>query len=330
MLYSPSHWFLRHRLKLRALTLLVAMDDHASLQRAADTLGMTQPAASKMLAELEQMLGLTLFQRFPRGVEATPFGAGVIRRARHVLSELNLVWDEASASRADAAHQIAIGSIKAPALSMVPRAIAAFQTQFPKSRVNLMVDSSPELMLKLKRDELDIVVGRLSHDLQAQAFAYEPLVDEQPAHVVARPSHPWHQRQAVHWDELAQAQWIVPPQGSLMRLKFESLFVQQKIMLPQRLVETQDLDIIRRLINQTDMVAVLTDEVATACECVQVPCVSELLPLQMQGFGLITKQGRPLSNSVQAMKKILKTMAQAQYDTRHGSQLQARPTKKPA
>ncbi len=314
MLYSPSHWFLRHRLKLRALTLVVAMDDYASLQRAADALGMTQPAASKMLAELEKMLGLALFQRFPRGVEATVAGASVIRRARHVLSELNHVWEEVSASRADAAHHIAIGSIKAPALTMVPRAIAEFQTQFTQSRVNLMVDSSPELMLKLRRDELDIVVGRLSPELDPEAFDYEALVDEQPVHVVARPTHPWHTRQTMTWDELAQALWIMPPQGSLMRLKFESLFVQQKIMPPQRLVETHDLDTIRRLISQTDMVALLTDEVAKACESVQVRCVSELLPLQMQGFGLITKQGRALSNAVQAMKAILKAMGQAQYN----------------
>jgi DNA-binding transcriptional LysR family regulator len=169
------------------------------------------------------------------------------------------------------------------------------------------------LMLKLSRDELDIVVGRLPPDLAPQAFDYETLVDEQPVHVVARPSHPWHQRQTMTWNELAQALWIMPPQGSLMRLKFESLFVQQKIMPPQRLVETQDLDTIRRLLSQTDMVAVLTDEVAKACESAQVPCVSKLLPLQMQGFGLITKHGRALSNSVNAMKTILKAMGQAQY-----------------
>ena len=48
MLYSPSHWFLKHRLKLRSLVLVGAMDDHSNLQRAADALGMTQPAASKM------------------------------------------------------------------------------------------------------------------------------------------------------------------------------------------------------------------------------------------------------------------------------------------
>lgn len=313
MLYSPSHWFLRHRLKLRSLALLVAMDDHSSLQRAADALGMTQPAASKMLAELEALWKLPLFQRFPRGVEATACGAVVIRHARNVLSELNQMGDELADLRGQAESQIAVGSIKAPALSMVPRAIVAFQSQFAQASINLTVDSSPALMAKLQRDELDIVVGRMSSGVEAQRFEYEELVPGQPVQVVARRAHPWQRRQKVAWSELMQASWIIPPQGSLLRVKFDALFVQQKLLPPPKLVETQDLDTIRRLLSQTDMLAVLTDEVAQACDGKRVACLSEMLSLQMQGFGLITRRGRTLSSSVIAMKAILQTAGRSQY-----------------
>jgi len=313
MLYSPSHWFLRHRLKLRSLALLVAMDDHSSLQRAADALGMTQPAASKMLAELEALWGVPLFQRFPRGVEATACGAVVIRHARNVLSELNHMGDELADLRGQAESQIAVGSIKAPALSMVPRAIVEFQSQFAHASINLTVDSSPALMAKLQRDELDIVVGRMSSGGEAQHFEYEELVQGQPVQVVARRAHPWQRRQKVAWNELAQASWIIPPQGSLLRVKFDALFVQQKMLPPPKQVETQDLDTIRRLLSQTDMLAVLTDEVAQACDGKRLACLTEMLPLQMQGFGLITRRGRTLSSSVLAMKAILQTVGRSQY-----------------
>ncbi len=313
MLYSSSHWFIRHRLKLRSLALLVAMDDHSSLQRAADALSMTQPAASKMLAELEALWGLPLFNRFPRGVEATACGAMVIRHARNVLSELNQVGDEIASLRGQADSQIAIGSIKAPALSMVPRAIVEFQSQYAHASINLTVDSSPALMAKLQRDELDIVVGRMSSGTEAQHFHYEELVQGQPVQVVARRAHPWQRRQKVSWSELTQASWIIPPQGSLLRVKFDSLFVQQKLLPPPKLVETQDLDTIRRLLSQTDMLAVLTDEVAHACECKPLSCLTEMLSLQMQGFGLITQSGRVLSSSVLAMKAILQKVGLSQY-----------------
>jgi DNA-binding transcriptional LysR family regulator len=313
MLYSPSHWFLRHRLKLRSLALLVAMDDHSSLQRAADALSMTQPAASKMLAELEALWGLPLFHRFPRGVEATACGAMVIRHARHVLSELNQVGDEIANLRGQADSQIAIGSIKAPALSMVPRAIVEFQSQYAHASINLTVDSSPALMAKLQRDELDIVVGRMASGAQAPHFHYEELVQAQAVQVVARRAHPWQRRQTVSWSELTQASWIVPPQGSLLRVKFDALFVQHKVLPPLKLVETQDLDTLRRLLAQTDMLAVLTDEVAQACDGQSVDCLNALLPMQMQGFGLITRKGRTLSNAVLAMKDILRKVGRSQY-----------------
>jgi DNA-binding transcriptional LysR family regulator len=295
------------------LALLVAMDDHSSLQRAADALSMTQPAASKMLAELEALWGLPLFHRFPRGVEATACGAMVIRHARNVLSELNHMGDEIASLRGQADGQIAIGSIKAPALSMVPRAIVEFQSQFAHASINLTVDSSPALMAKLRRDELDIVVGRMSSGIEAQHFHYEELVQGQPVQVVARRTHPWQRRQKVSWTDLTQASWIVPPQGSLLRVKFDALFVQQKWLPPSKLVETQDLDTIRRLLSQTDMLAVLTDEVAHACEGKRLSCLSEMLPLQMQGFGLITQSGRVLSGSVLAMKAILHKVGLSQY-----------------
>ena len=313
MLYSPSHWFLRHRLKLRSLALVVAMDDHSSLQRAADALGMTQPAASKMLAELEALCAMPLFQRFPRGVEATAGGALLIRHARHVLSALNQVGEELADLRGQADSQITIGSIKAPALSMVPRAIVEFQSQFAQASINLTVDSSPALMAKLQRDELDIVVGRMASGAQVQQFHYEELVQGQPVQVVARRAHPWQRRQQMSWAELTQASWIVPPQGSLLRVKFDALFVQQKLLPPSKLVETQDLDTLRHLLSQTDMLAVLTDEVAHACDGRQVTCLSEMLTMQMQGFGLITRTGRVLSSSVLAMKGILQKVGRSQY-----------------
>jgi len=91
------------------------------------------------------------------------------------------------------------------------------------------------------------------------------------------------------------------------------LFVQQKLLPPPKLVETQDLDTIRRLLSQTDMLAVLTDEVAHACEGKRLSCLSEMLSLQMQGFGLITQSGRVLSSSVLAMKAILQKVGRSQY-----------------
>jgi DNA-binding transcriptional LysR family regulator len=313
MLYSPSHWYLKHRLKLRAMALVVAMDDHSNLQRAADALGMTQPAASKMLKEVEDLLEASLFHRYPRGVEPTPVGAMVIAHARNILNELNQIPADLSVIKGKAETYISVGSIKAPALSMVPRALVEFQSKLSHAKVNLLVDSSPALLTKLKQGELDIVVGRLPLDSEADIFDYEELAESQSVKVVVRKGHPWLRRKKIEWAELLDVMWIIPPQGSMLKLQFESIFVQQKLIPPQNLVETHDLDTIRRLLSQTSMVAVLSEEVAEACDAVHLQSMPSSLSFKMQGFGLISLKGKRLSPAVQEMAKILSSIGHSHY-----------------
>ena len=100
MTRSYSNWFVRARLKTRQLLLLAAMEEEGNVRRAADVLGMTQPAASRLLKELEDMLGVSLFDRTPHGMHATLYGEVMIRHARMVLSNLSHAHDEISALRA--------------------------------------------------------------------------------------------------------------------------------------------------------------------------------------------------------------------------------------
>ncbi|MBV8625646.1 MAG: LysR family transcriptional regulator, partial [Herbaspirillum sp.] len=76
---SDPNWFLRARLKTRQLLLLIALDDTRNIHRAASELNMTQPAASKQLKDLEDMLGVSLFERLPRGMRPSIYGEAMIR-----------------------------------------------------------------------------------------------------------------------------------------------------------------------------------------------------------------------------------------------------------
>jgi len=313
MLYSPSHWFLKRRLKLRALSLLVAVQDHGNLQRAADALGMTQPAASKMLKELQEILGAPMVTRLHRGMQATPEGQVVTDHARNILSELNRVPTDIAALREKSEVQVSVGAIKAPALSMVPRALVEFQTRHRQARVSLLVDSSPALLEKLRREELDIAVGRLAPDLSPELFNYEELAESQTVRVVVRPGHPWLNRASIDWTLLRQATWVIPPQGSMLKLQFESIFVHQKMMPPQNLVETLDLDTIRQLLEKSSALAVLSNEVAKACKAVPLRTLSKTLSFKMQGFGLITLKNKPLSPAVAEMVQLLARIGHTHY-----------------
>ncbi len=94
---GTTPWFLRARLKTRQLMLLIAIAEEGNIHRAAGMLNMSQPAASKLLKDLEDVLGLSLFERLPRGMRPTWYGEALIRHARMALSSLTQAGQEIEA-----------------------------------------------------------------------------------------------------------------------------------------------------------------------------------------------------------------------------------------
>ena len=97
---SNTPWFIRARLKTRQLLLLVALAEEGNIHRASQVLNMTQPAASKLLKDLEDVLEVPLFDRLPRGMRPTWYGETMIRHARVVLASLNQAHEELTALKA--------------------------------------------------------------------------------------------------------------------------------------------------------------------------------------------------------------------------------------
>src|SRR5471032_3558301 len=134
---TNPNWFLRARLKTRQLLLLIALDEQRNIHRASEELHMTQPAASKQLKDLEEMLGVQLFDRLPRGMEPTIYGETMIRHARMALTSLSLAHEDIVALKAGLSGQVDIGIIMAPSMSLMPRAISRVKEQAPLLRIGV-------------------------------------------------------------------------------------------------------------------------------------------------------------------------------------------------
>src|SRR5581483_6587548 len=154
-------WFLRARLKTRHLQLLIAIGEEGNIHRASQTLGMSQPAASKLLKDLEDVLGLSLFERLPRGMRATWYGEALIRHARIVLASLTQAGTELEALKTGRFGEVSIGAITGPAVSLLPQAVAIVAREHPDLRLQLAVESSDVLLERLAQRKLDIMIGRL-------------------------------------------------------------------------------------------------------------------------------------------------------------------------
>jgi DNA-binding transcriptional LysR family regulator len=313
MATNYTHWFIRARLKTRQLLLLVAMEEEGNINRAAQVLNMTQPAASKLLKDLEDMLGVQLFDRLPRGMRPTWYGETMIRHARMALASLSQAHDEIEALKAGRYGQVSIGAITTPGIALLPPAVALVKQEHPSLRVSLQIETSDVLMERLAQGKLDMVVGRLFERHDKTDLRYEALVEE-PICAIVRPGHPLLGVPRLTLRDVVSSGWIVPPQGSVLRHRFELMFQEEGLEAPGNLIETTALLFITKMLQQSDLICVVATDVARYyAEHGLVALLPISLPCKMDAFGLITRTDRLLSPAAKVMLKALKSAALTVY-----------------
>ncbi|MDJ0391658.1 LysR family transcriptional regulator [Roseomonas sp. E05] len=300
---SPSqrlapNWFARSRLKLRHLQLLAALDETRNLHRAAQGLGITQPAASKLLAEVEQMVGASLFERRPRGLVPNVPGEAMLRRARSALVELEQAAAELNSLRDGSGGRVALGSVTAPAVDIVVRAVEAVQRAHPALEVAVEVDSSPVLVARLLEGRLDFILARLPPGVEAAMLEYREVAEEALCLLVLE-GHPLLAGEAVAPGDLLAYGWVLPPPGSLMRQEVERLFQRHGLPPPERVLNTDSVLLGLAALAQGPSICVVTASVARLLEpggrYRRLPPLEGAPQLAVPPFGLVRSRIRPLS-----------------------------------
>lgn len=313
MTRTAAGWSGATRLKTRHLALLLHLHEQRTVLRAAEAANMTQPAASKLLAEMESLLGVPLFERHARGVEPTAFGLAMVRRARSALSEIERAREEIDALREGRLGQVSIGTVVNPGTTLVPQAVAAVKRGFPGLVVEVEMDYSRPLVARLLDGHLDIVIGRIMDPAGADELAFEPLADE-PHAVVARAGHPLADSPVVRHADLPGHGWIMPPAGSVLRSRLDGVFHQHGLSAPRNLVETASLPIIIHLLRHSDMLAALPPEsVAPYLQTGQMRVLPIDLGVRMEYFGIIRRRDRTPSPGVAHMLDTLRETARRIY-----------------
>jgi DNA-binding transcriptional LysR family regulator len=310
---TNPNWFLKARLKTRQLLLLIALDDYRNIHRAADELHMTQPAASKQIKDLEEMLDVRLFERLPRGMEPTIYGETMIRHARMALTSLALAHDDLVALKAGLSGQVEVGVIMSPAMALLPRAIARIKEQAPQLRIGVHLEPSNVLLDKLQRGTLDFMIGRILEKEDSSGLVYEELTEE-PACAVVRPGHPLLQRKSLALDDIAGLPWILPPPGSILRHRFDMMFRRAGLQPPSNVVDTTALLLITALLQQTESLHVMPLEVAQYYASLNVMRILPIdLPCTMDAFGIIRQQDHLLSPGADLLLKQVRLAASEIY-----------------
>ncbi len=254
-LNDPSILFLESRLKFRHLRLLVALDEHRNIVRAAESMKLSQPGASKLLADMEKVLGARLFERQPRGLEPNELGVIFIRRARVILSELKIAGSEFLELKSGHSGAVNVGAFSAPGLELIASALKSVRSK--NSQIQLWVDvgNTEYLLKRLSDGALDFAIGWVTPEMDPDIFAID-VISREKFHFICRIDHPLMAKEKVQLEDLVGADWLLQSPDSLARRATEALFAANGLPIPEPMITTTSFLSMLVLLRESDAVSV--------------------------------------------------------------------------
>ncbi len=249
------------RLKLRQLRLLIAVGQHGSILHAAREMNLSQPAATKMIKDLEIDFDVLLFERTNRGVVPTVFGEALIRGGQLVFSQIGTTAQEMEDLAGGNAGRIVVGTLLAASGGLLPMAINTVLAQRPRLAIKVVEGTNEVLMPRLRAGELDLVVGRLPVLRHRSDLEQRRLMQGRIA-LVVRAGHPLLEVGPLSFDHLRPYCWILPPPDTTLRRQIDQFFVAEGQYVPPTLVESVSYVTNRGLLKASDMICAMPAEAA--------------------------------------------------------------------
>ena len=245
------------RIKFRHLQCFLEVARQGSVVKAADVLGITQPAVSKTLKELEDTLDVSLFDRTIRGAKLTPFGDVFLRHAGASVAALRQGVDGIAQVRNRGGATVTVGALPTVSAGMMPRAILAYKRRATGTTVRVITGDNAILLAALRVGEVDLVVGRLAEPEQMKNLVFEHLYTE-PVSFVVRPDHPLTREAGFALTRILDFTVLLPSEGSIIRPAVDRLLLANGIGgVPDR-IETVSMPFGRRYVRSSDAVWIIS------------------------------------------------------------------------
>ncbi|CUH48119.1 Galactose-binding protein regulator [Ruegeria atlantica] len=250
------------RLKLRQLRLLVAVGAHGNIQNAARELGISQPAATKMIQDLELDFEVKLFSRTNRGVIPTVFGETLIRHGKLIFAQVSNAAQELDDLNEGNAGRVVVGTLLAASTSLLPAAIEILLADRPNVAIKINEGTNEVLMPRLLSGEIDMVVGRLPSHRHRDKIRQEKLFEDRILAIVGN-QHPLAGRPDVSFAQTKPFGWIVPPLETTLRRQLDHFFVGQQQYVPPVTIESVSYLTNRALLQSRDLIGLMPAEVVS-------------------------------------------------------------------
>jgi LysR family pca operon transcriptional activator len=285
--------YLDQRLRLHLVRAAEAIEAQGSLVKAAAALGVSQPALTKSLHELEDILQIRLFDRHPRGVRPTEAGTVFVQCARRILAELHRLDEQLDQLSSSESGAVMLGALPVAAAGVLPGVLARLKAAHPAVRIRLLQGRTKELLPLLASGEVDLIVGRLYEPSIPDGFQREALWSE-PISVLARAEHPIFS-EPISVAALQHYDLVLPTITQRVGEEIERLLSLLGLDAATSL-RSSSYSFIREMLHETDSLAVVPrlmmvgDLLRGALQVVPLP-----LPTPDRPAGLILPRDRPLS-----------------------------------
>lgn len=248
------------RLKPAHLDLLLRIAETGQLQRAAQMVGMSQPAASRILTEIETRAGGALFDRHPKGMAMTTLGTLCVRHGKVILEEYQALDREATRVAAGEIGHVRVGAVTGPAVGVLVPALRQIRVASPDLDLTIEVGPSTELVRGVVEGRFDFVISRLPAEHDSRDFRLYPARSEEVS-LLVNPDHPLAGVPNLSLGQLSGFEWVVQDLGSPIRSAVETAFHLRGEAPPKRITNSSSLLVVLSLLEDPRLIAPQAREV---------------------------------------------------------------------
>ena len=283
-----------------------AVAEHESVLKASRALGISQPAVTKTLHEIEEIVGVAIFDRMPRGVLPNDYGRAFVARARRILAEVERVGDDIAHVADGRAGTIVVGALPSAASGLMPASLARFRKAHPGMVVRVVHGRMDQLLPRLEAGGLDVVIGPLYRPRDPDDFRRQVLYDE-PISILCRAGHPVLERPNVTLGAIACFDFVLPSLEQRIGQDVERAVATLGLETAMPPLRSTSLSFIRELLLGSDPLTILSrmmmaGDLRRAVRIVPLP-----VPTPSRPAGLITLRQRKPSPGLDALVAILRT-----------------------
>lgn len=290
--------------KLHHLRDFVAIAKAGSARSAARAVGLSQPALTRSLSELEQELGVGLFERHARGMTLTAAGDRFLVRASAALEEVRRGFEEVGQTQGRMQGSVAVALASAVVFTTLPAACQAFRRECPEVRLRVVEGLFPAVEPRLRDGRLDFYMGPRPERALASSYRVELLFRNERV-VVGRKDHPL--RHARSMVDLLDAEWIITGLRERLEAEFDEQFTALGLRVPQSSMVVESMLALVALLASTDGLAFLPrqwTDTPLLRGLVEPIAVGE--PLIAPDVVLVTRSTLPLTPAAERLAMLLR------------------------